>query len=239
MGGKLINGSTDIDEVSMSKVAKRLASEGDVSKSLIQKIATSNIPANKKVASMSLSKNKDYIDPQENIKAQQDSRLAASILDTSDQDLVIPEIGTKGPRTAKNREFDESIFNERPGDDQISKTASKVAEELRGTDWDIEDGRRKKARVSLKAHSNFDTPEYQEPKRRTASEDEQISQAQNQFNRIIRTASKRFANGAMTTNVAARMMADIEDLKSIGVRSSRKQRQLINQIANLIGDWEA
>ena len=89
MGGKILNNQEGITHKIASRTARILQSEGSLDRRSIDQVENSELPPDKKIASLHLRKSLTVINNSEDVKAEADSRKIAALMDKSDQDLVI------------------------------------------------------------------------------------------------------------------------------------------------------
>lgn len=243
MGGALVAGVDETPETAVVRTANLLVNQEKLGRSEASRIAKAKIPAGQRVAAMHILSQQRVEDHSDDIRAMQGSRQAASILDPSDNEMIVPEQSLIGPgRVAGCDDNVEGAFESHAGDGKVSKRARRFASLLNPAEIPVEvpdRGAAPRSDVQMDPFATFTVP-GRERRNRTASATEQETndQARVAYNRYARLAGKLLAGGHLTTENAARLYARMDELKQFGVIPTERQSRVATQVGALAGYLE-
>jgi len=245
MGGVLTSSSEEVAESTVLRTAKILVNEGQLSKRESNRIVKANLPGKKRVAALHLKKIAPETTAQNDTNGRASSRRIAAMMDQTGVGIDIEFAPKAGPRRAVNPEATESqdVFNEFPGDKEISKKARRLAKYI--TRSELTDGTSMGPKaeplredVTIAEGRTLQTLERKIATQNPDVVEENMRQAQESHDKTTKLASKLMRSGRMTATVADQMTAKLDELRQFGAVPSKFATRIATQLNAMSGGLE-
>lgn len=241
MGGRLISSVQDLRAKEVKKVASRMINDQAVDTGTVKQVVASSLSHVEKISTLNrLAAGKLKPINLDDSKGVSDARQYGAM--TGPSMLHVDKI--QKPKRRKRKTDEDRLSQELPGDEKIS---SKVA----GLQKLLQPAKVKEiqAQKSVRYSDYYDVDasgslgdSANVVSSRTAGkkqyEQEHLLQMKTVAKKIVRASSRRLSQGKMDLETAAKVYEQLETLISHGVRLGRQDRQIMRQVAALLGSLE-
>lgn len=233
MGGEIVSSCNDIPEKAVHKVAALIESNQQIPSDVIRRIRTSEQSAQRRIAALTVARQKDFSDHSaEDVQAQIESHRAASILEPAKVRLSVPK--NKKPRIAGTTDFHLSEKDQHVADN--ARTAAQIMNTPALT-IDTSYISLKPREASIDASPLIEVPQETRKAsgRQMSVEEEHGLHAQSQLNKMMRIAGRILGRGDMTLKLAGELLTKTEELMEQGGVLSSRGSKIAHQLEGMVG----